>query len=212
MTIRSQSILLSIKKLCSKFQKTMKIIMDKRLCSQPKKNTILTKKITYVVVVTSSSIQKIHSLVVVEDLVVVEVVVVVEAVVGAGVTGVPVVVSNKNSSRSTALSVTSSNSIVLSSVVFSSIISISELFSDEFVIRGVAVVEIVVWDLGEMDFEVVIGTNSPITIVGCISVKVLKKSVCVFVCFMLKIIISTHKFIFIPRSAPFLPSNQDLLL
>ena len=162
-----------------------------------------TKKITYVVVVTSSSIQKIHSLVVVEDLVVVEVVVVVEAVVGAGVTGVPVVVSNKNSSRSTALSVTSSNSIVLSSVVFSSIISISELFSDEFVIRGVAVVEIVVWDLGEMDFEVVIGTNSPITIVGCISVKVLKKSVCVFVCFMLKIIISTHKFIFIPRSAPF---------
>ena len=98
----------------------------------------------------------------------------------AGVTGVPVVVSNKNSSRSTALSVTSSNSIVLSSVVFSSIISISELFSDEFVIRVVAVVEIVVWDLGEMDFEVVIGTNSPITIVGCISVKVFKKSVCVF--------------------------------
>ena len=142
------------------------------------------------VVVTSFSIQKIHSLVVVEDLVVVEVVVVVEDVVGAGVegvTGVPVVVSNKNSSRSTALSVTSSNSIVLSSVVSSSIISISELFSDEFVIR---VVEIVVWDLGEMDFEVVIGTNSPITIVGCISVKVLK-SVCVFVCFMLKIIIST---------------------
>ena len=88
------------------------------------------KKVTYVVVVTSSSIQKIHSLVVVEDLVVVEVVVVVEAVVGAGVagvTGVPVVVSNKNSSRSTALSVTSSNSIVLSSVVSS---SISELFSD----------------------------------------------------------------------------------
>ena len=88
------------------------------------------KKVTYVVVVTSSSIQKIHSLVVVEDLVVVEVVVVVEDVVGAGVTGVPVVVSNKNSSRSTALSVTSSNSIVLSSVVSS---SISELFSDEFV-------------------------------------------------------------------------------
>ena len=85
------------------------------------------------VVVTSFSIQKIHSLVVVEDLVVVEVVVVVEDVVGAGVegvTGVPVVVSNKNSSRSTALSVTSSNSIVLSSVVSS---SISELFSDEFV-------------------------------------------------------------------------------
>ena len=80
------------------------------------------------VVVTSFSIQKIHSLVVVEDLVVVEVVVVVEAVVGAGVTGVPVVVSNKNSSRSTALSVTSSNSIVLSSVVSSSIL---ELFSDE---------------------------------------------------------------------------------
>ena len=141
------------------------------------------------VVVTSSSIQKIHSLVVVEDLVVVEVVVVVEDVVGAGVegvTGVPVVVSNKNSSRSTALSVTSSNSIVLSSVVFSSIISISELFSDEFVIRVVAVVEIVVWDLGEMDFEVVIGTNSPITIVGCISVKVFKSSVCVFVLFYVK--------------------------
>ena len=61
-------------------------------------------------------------------------VVVVEAVVGAGVvgvTGAPVVVSNKNSSRSTALSVTSSNSIVLSSVVSSSIISISELFSVE---------------------------------------------------------------------------------
>ena len=183
-----------------------------RLCPTLKKNTIsATKKITYVVVVTSSSIQKIHSLVVVEDLVVVEVVVVVEAVVGsgvAGVTGVPVVVSNKNSSRSTALSVTSSNSIVLSSVVFSSIISISELFSDEFVIRVVAVVEIVVWDLGEMDFEVVIGTNSPITIVGCISVKVLK-SVCVFVCFMLKIIISTQKFIFIPRSAPFFVFNQE---
>jgi hypothetical protein len=51
----------------------------------------------------------------------------------AGVTGVPVVVSNKTSSRSTALSVTSSNSIVLSSVVSSSIISISELFSIEFV-------------------------------------------------------------------------------
>ena len=53
-------------------------------------------------------------------------------------------------------------------------------------IRVAAVVEIVVWDLGEMDFEVVIGTNSPITIVGCISVKVFKSSVCVFVLFYVK--------------------------